>query len=371
MRRFLTSLSAVPESPTQQPRWGALAAVIAVLSLASVSVAGQAPTAGASAARAKTTVSAPTWTPSSRTPDGQPDLQGIYTFNTLTPLERPRELGNQEFFAKEEVAKLEAQADANRFADRAPREGDPGTYNRFWAAPGRPVKVVPSRRTSLITDPPNGRKPPLTPEALKKQAALLAATGATGVSGNGRLALDRADSWEDRDPYERCIARAIPRISQGYNHGIQIVQTPGYVVIHYESMHDTRIIPLDGRPHVDKNIRLWIGDSVGRWEGNTLVVDTTNFTDKVPFEGIPQGNMHFVERFTRIDSNMISDEVTVDDPTTWTRPWTFVLPWEKDDSYQIFEYACHEGNEAMVGILAGARAEEKAAEDASKKESSK
>jgi len=352
-RRFLTSLCAV-------------------LTCLSIAVGGQTTTTGLKSAKGrKATAPAMKWTPSSRTPDGQPDLEGVYTFNTLTPLERPRALGDKEFFTKEEVAELEARADENRYADRAPKEGDPGTYNRFWAAAGRPVKVVPSGRTSLITDPPNGRKPPLTPEALKRQAALLAATGATGVSGNGRLALDRADSWEDRDPYERCIARAIPRISQGYNHGIQILQSPGYVVIHYESMHNTRIITLDGRPHIDKKISQWNGDSVGRWEGNTLVIDTTNFTDKLPFEGIPQGNMHFVERITRVDANMISYQVTVDDPTTWTRPWTFVMPWERDDNYRIFEYSCHEGNYAMPHMLAGARAEEKAAEETARKGPSK
>ena len=145
-----------------------------------------------------------------------------------------------------------------------------------------------------------------------------------------------------------------------YNNNVQLVQTPGYVAILNEMIHEHRIVPLDGRPHIHDDIRQWNGDTRGHWEGNTLVVDTTNFTDTQEFRGVRQGTLHLVERFTRVDATTIDYEVTIDDPTMWTRPWTFLLPWQKDDSYEMFEYACHEGNYSMEGILAGARAQEKA-----------
>jgi hypothetical protein len=336
----------------------AAAVAIAVVSPALGDVAAQSPSAATKATATRKT--AKPWT-APRTAWGDPDLQGIWTFNSLTPLERPAALAGKVFLTEEEAAALEKRAADNRFVDSAPRQGDPGTYNRFWT--GENSRIVPTRRTSLIVDPPDGRLPPLTPEAQRLRV---------GQNRLARLDTGPADSWLDRDSYERCIAREIPRTG-GNNPGAQILQTPGYVTIFYEAMHDTRIIPLDGRPHVGQDIRLWNGDSIGHWDGATLVVDTTNFTDKQTFFGAPQGRMHLVERFTRVDKDTINYEVTVDNPTTWTRPWTFLLPWQNDPEYQeLFEYACHEGNyNSMSDILSGARAQEKAAEDAATKGSPK
>jgi len=340
-------------------------AVVVVVSLVSVAVvAGQAPkpvtksNAAGTKAATTTKAAATTWTPSSRTPDGQPELQGVWVFNTLTPMERPKAQAEKAFLTEEEAAALEKRATENRFKDSPPREGDPGTYNRFWTA----ELTKATTRTSLIVDPPDGRLPPLTPEAQK--------LGIVQVRRNQAQADSvLAESWLDYDSYERCIAREIPRTG-GNNPGAQIVQSPGYVTIFYEAMHDSRIIPLDGRPHVGPSIHLWNGDSLGRWEGNTLVVDTTNFSDKQTFFGASQGSMHLIERFTRIDAETINYEVTVDNPATWTKPWTFVLPWWKNPEYlELFEYACQEGNyNSLSGMLKGARAQEKAAAEASKKE---
>jgi hypothetical protein len=335
MRNFLAVLVAV-------------AGAIAVVSLAPGPFVGQAPTA--------VTKAAATWKPSSRTPDGQPDLQGVWVFgNSPTPLERPSALAGKEFYTDEEVAALEKKAAENRFADTDPKPGDPGTYNQFWF--GNLGKAA-MKRTSLIVDPPDGKLPSLTPAAQKKKAEWEAYSLA-----------HPADSWLDRSAYERCIARQIPRTGGAMaNPGARILQTPGFVMIFYENVHDTRVIPLDGRPHIGPNIRQWNGDSRGRWEGNTLIVDTTNFTEKMTYHllpglgGLSQESLHLVERFTRLDADTIKYEATVDDPGTWTRPWTFVLAWWKDPEYQeLFEYACHEGNYGMSGILGGARADEKAA----------
>jgi len=353
---------------------GAMLGAAAILSLASVSmVAGQGskPAAKTPPPVKKTTAAAPApapaksassknarkWTPSARTPDGQPDLQGVYTFASLTPMERPASAGGKAELTPEEVAAIEKRAADNALKDNDRRRpGDPGTYNRFWGG-GQEAKAT--TRTSLIVDPPDGRLPPLTEKAKK-----------LGIAQNrlSRLDFGPADSWLDRDPYERCIAREVPRTG-GNNPGAQIVQTPGYVTIVYEAMHDTRVIPLDGRPHVGAHIRLWNGDSRGRWEGNTLVVDTTNFSDSQTFFGAPAGQMHLTERFTRVDADTISYEATINDPATWTRPWTFILPWYHSDDYEeIFEYACHEGNyNSMSGILGGAREKERQAAEAAAK----
>jgi hypothetical protein len=323
-------------------RFLANVSVFTVLVLTSGTVAGQ------TARPAPAGKTASKWTPS-RTPDGQPDLQGVWVFNSLTPMERPEATAGKASLSDEEVAAIEERANQNRFKDSAPAAGDPGTYNRFWT--GELARAT--KRTSLIIDPPDGRLPPLTPEARKMGIVI------------GRRAMDdgaHADSAADRDSYERCIAREMPRTG-GNNPGARIVQSPGYVTLFYEAMHDSRVIPLDGRPHISPAIRLWNGDSRGRWEGNTLVVDTTNFTDKQLFYGAPQGQMHMIERFTRVDADTIDYEVTVDNPAIWTRPWTFALPWWKSEEYQdLFEYACQEGNyNSMSGILRGARAREAAA----------
>src|SRR5580700_9490646 len=300
-----------------------------------------------------------------RTPDGQPDLQGVWDFRTITPLERPVALGAKEFFTEEEAANFEKEENRRQDRDQIDPEvgglqypaGGVVPYNEFWYDRGN--KIVGTRRTSLIVDPPNGRLPPMTDEG-KKRADQRAAGGR-----ETQLGRPRADSWEDRPLQERCIVglNAGPPMTPGaYNNDFQLFQTPGYVVILNEMVHDARIIPLDGRPH--GRIRQWKGDSRGHWEGNTLVVDTTNFKRETSLPG-STANMHLVERFTRTDANTLLYEFTVDEPTMWTRPWTAVVPMTKSDD-PIYEYACHEGNYAMSGILAGARAADKAAADGSK-----
>jgi len=300
---------------------------------------------------------AKTWTPP-RTVDGQPDLQGVWSDATATPLERPSELAGKPVLTEQEAAEFERQTLQNASGDR--RDGgaqaDVGrAYNEFWRERG---KVVPGRRTSLIVDPADGKIPLLTQEAQKKQSALAAARRARGP----------ADGPEDRSLAERCLIWASagpPMLPAGYNSNFQILQAPGYVVLLNEMIHDARVIPLDGRPHAPSNVRLWMGDSRGRWEGNTLVVDTTNFSEKTNFRGAGP-NMHLVERFTRVDPETLVYEFTVDDPTTFTRPWTVSIPSNRIES-PIYEYACHEGNYGMTGMLAGARAEEKKAEAAVQK----
>ena len=298
---------------------GAVAAVV-VVSLVPVLVGAQAPTATAGATR---------WTPP-HTPWGDPDLQGEWSAMTTTPLQRPTE-GREVITDPEELAR--------RFdADPALTGGGVGSYNAFWREYGEPVKG----RTHLIVDPPDGRIPPLTPDALKRPA----------TPG------DRADGPEDRSLHERCINWEVVSDS-GVNVYYRIVQTPGYVAINHFRLHDMRIIPLDRRPHLPQDVRQWVGDSRGRWEGNTLVVDITNFSDKTDYRGA-RGNLHVIERFTRVDADTINYEAALEDPTTWTRPWRFAKPLRKDTG-GFYEYACHEGNHAMVGLLNGARTQEKAA----------
>ena len=285
------------------------------------------------------------WSPP-RTPWGHPDLQGLWTNRTITPLQRPSRLQDQATLSDEEAAALEDEARTRN--DRLPTAGNPGTYSQFWWEMG---KVVRGKRTSLVIDPPDGRIPPLTPEA---QQAILESRRGRGT----------ADSWEDRTLFERCITRGLPgaMIPGFYNHNYQIVQTPGVVAILVEMIHDVRIIPLDGRPHLGQSLRLWMGDSRGRWEGDTLVVETTNFSDKTRAHGFFEGQEHMrlVERFTRVSPDVIDYAFTVEDPTTLARPWTAAIPMSKTDE-PVLEFACHEGNEAIAGILAGERAVEKAA----------
>jgi hypothetical protein len=329
--------------------------VIAIAALAAVAITDEVLSATANS-QAKTAV-ARRWTPP-RTPDGQPSLEGIWTNSTLTPLERPRELAGKEFFTPEEAAEREKRQLAELSTDR--RDGPPEvdvnrSYNEFWRERGTVLQ-----RTSLIVDPSDGRIPPLTPEAQKREA----------LRAEARRRRGPADSWEDRNLAERCITRGAPKLPGGYNNNFQIWQIPGYVAILQEMIHEVRIIPLDGRPHVHENIRLWMGDSRGRWEGETLVVDTTNFNDKIIFNsfyccGAAGANLHVVERFTRIDADTIEYRYTVDDPTTYTRSWTAAVPMKKTAG-PIFEYGCHEGNYALPNILSGARAQEKAAAAAKK-----
>ena len=315
-----------------------LAAVIAVLSLA-------APAAGQATTKR-------TWTPP-RTSWGAPDLQGIWDFATITPMERPAELAGKEVLTEREATEREEQA-AQRRVDRPPKPGDTGSYNQFWFDSG--TKVIATKRTSLVVDPPDGRIPPLTPEA-KQRAAARAAIPPHPPAGP-----------EDLNLATRCILgfNAGPPMAPGaYNNNVQLFQTPGYVALLNEMVNDARIVPLDGRPHLPQNIRQWRGDSRGHWEGNTLVVDTTNFRDETNFRGASR-NVHVVERFTRVGADTLLYQFTVDDPMTWTRPWSAAVPMRKTED-PIFEYACHEGNYGMFNILTGARAEEKAAVEAAKK----
>jgi hypothetical protein len=302
------------------------------------------------AAQANKRVAAKAWT-APRTADGQPDLQGLWTNATITPFERPKDLTGKEFFTKEEASAYERQVAENSNRDRrgASAEADvAGAYNDFWFDRGN--KVVPTRRTSLVVDPQDGRVPPLTPEA-QKAAAARAEISRRPPEGPEDMGLpDRCLLWPTAGP---------PMLPSGYNNNYQILQVPGYVVILVEMIHDVRIIPLDSRPHLPQHIRQWLGDSRGHWDGNTLVVDTTNFTDKTHFRGA-DGNLHLIERFTRVDVGTILYEFTVDDPTAFTKPWKAQAPLTKTRG-PIYEYACHEGNYSMLNVLKGARAQEKTA----------
>ena len=336
---------------------GAIATVVMVVLLAQMPVAAQQARAGTKNQALK--AAAKPWA-LSRTVWGDPDLQGIYTFSTDTPLERPARLAAKGTFTEAELAELEKREAALHSAeDGAPRGGGVGTYNKFWTATEKGRRAD---RTALIVDPENGRQPQLTERAAKIKAAA-AADLATRRIGDNTL----YNTWQDHPPYTRCVARPLPRIHQDYNHGVQILQIPGYVILDYESMHDVRIIPLDGRAHIHLDIAQWNGDPRGHWEGDTLVVDSTNFSDKMGFEnsyewGPSQAKLHLTERFTRVDAKIMNYVVTVDDPENWTKPFTFILPWRADDPiYQkpedLYEFACHEGNYRMMeDSLLGSRA---------------
>jgi hypothetical protein len=334
----------------------ASAAIAAALFL-TVQLAAQPPANAGQATAAKATPgkasSAKSWT-QGRVAGNQPDLEGFWTNPTLTPFERPVELGTKQFLTDEEAAKIEATAAANR-VDRPPAPGDVGSYNQVWFDSG--TKVVPTKQTSLVVDPANGRVP-VRPEAEAKRNYNLAHI---------------EDSYEYQTVWDRCITRGIPAgmFPAGYNNAYQIVQIPGYVVILYEMIHETRFIPIDGRPHVAADLKQWNGDPRGHWEGKTLVVETTNYNNKGSIassaatgriKGIPQSEaLHVVERFTRVDRDTIQYEATIDDPAIYTKPWKVAIPLIRDADYKIYEYACHEGNEAMKNILSEGRALEKSA----------
>ena len=287
----------------------------------------------------------------SRTVDGQSNLQGIWTNATITPLERPPELAGKEFFTEKEAAEYEKQMRERNNGDRRDSNAEADLtvgYNDVWWDRG--TRVVSTRRTSIIVDPPDGRIPPLTPDAQKKEAARAEARR-----------LHPADGPEDRSLADRCIVRGTavpPMLPAGYNNNYQIVQTPEHVAILIEMLHDVRLIPLERRPHLPTPIHQWLGDSLGRWEGKTLVVDTTNFTDKTNFRGSGE-RLHVTERFTRVDEVTLLYQFTVDDPQSFSRPWSGEIPMKKVEG-PIFEYACHEGNRSMENILSAARAEERA-----------
>jgi hypothetical protein len=292
-----------------------------------------------------------------RTPDGHPDLQGVFDYATATPLQRPAAYANKSHFTEAEAADFKRTVAANRAraeaSDSAPLPaGQVGGYNQFWYEFG--TTIVPDRRTSLITYPENGLLPPLTADA-QKRADL------------HRANLRRfAEGPEDRDASERCLLgynSGPPMVGVGYNQHVQIVQTPSYVVLHNEMVHTARVVRLDGRPFSPDGMHTWGGNSRGHWDGDTLVVETRNFNDQQwnQFSGwnwASDEKLRVVERFSLGDANTVQYEATVDDPTVWTSPWTMVAALRRTDDL-MFEYACHEGNHGMEGILRGARAEER------------
>jgi len=291
------------------------------------------------------------WTPP-RTTDGHPDLQGIWTNSTRTPLERPEEFRGKPVLTEQEAAAYERRILTQGNRDR--RDGDPEAdvaraYNELFFDQGdKLARIGNGIRTSIIVDPPDGRIPPLTAEAQARAESLRA-----------YAKLHPADRAQDRALTERCIywATAGPPLLPGpYNNLYQIYQTPGHVMILSEMIHEARTIPLGGQPHLPSSVRLWTGDSRGHWERDTLVIETTNFTGKTRFRGSSE-NLKVTERLTRVDAKTILYRFTIDDPATFTKPWTGELPLVAA-SGPIFEYACHEGNQAMVDILAGARVEE-------------
>ncbi len=286
-------------------------------------------------------------------PWGAPDLQGVWDFRSLTPMERPDEIAEQEEFTAEESAAFSADSIRRRSrdsstSDRAARvaQGDIIPYNDFWFDEGTTVTTT---RTSLVIDPPDGRIPPLTPEAERAQAARREARRSVGPDE------PPIGGWvEDLGDNPRCTRgfnAGPPMRPSAYNNNMQLLQAPDYVVILNEMIHDARIVPLDGRPRLAEDMRLWAGSSRGRWEGETLVVETTHVRARA-FRGSTD-SLQVIERFTRTDHDTLAYEVTVEDPATWTRPWTFLVPMARSDA-GLYEYACHEGNYGLYNILAAA-----------------
>ena len=313
-----------------------------------------------------------------RTPWGDPDLQGTWSGETLTPLQRPTRFANKALLTPEEAAKVVAEVFARPGReDRSSRGTEKdvaGAYNQVFVQRGAELS---DGRTSLIIDPPDGRIPPLTPQARKRvdaareylQALLQGTSGGRPGPLSPRRAeppplynverMNRADGPEDRSLAERCLAGTLPNLGAIY----QIVQSPGQVGIYHDwgqGQGFVRVVPVDASAHAPSHIRLWNGDARGRWEGDTLVVDITNFSHKRDFQGSRE-NLHLIERFRRASENRLDYTVAVDDPTTWTRPWTFMVPWKKqsDKANQVYESTCHEGNYGMVGMLANTRASER------------
>jgi hypothetical protein len=333
-----------------------------LLSIAAAMAQGQ---IASQAELAKTKSVNQTWT-APRTADGHPNLQGVWANNIATPLERPRELEGRAVLTDQEVAALKKKAhelfgggnsDA-AFGDTVYRsvwanvhgttsgfksvDGETGDYSSVWT-----VEREWENRTSLITDPADGRIPAMTPEAQKRRAAAAAARNR------------RPDGPQDRALQERCITYGSPQLTAGYQSYSQIVQSSNAVAIETEMIHDVRLIPLDGRPHLPSNVQLWLGDSRGHWEGDTLVVDTTNYKPG-SFMSASSDKLHVIERFTRTAPEALRYEITINDPETWTKPWSLMIPLQHSPD-SVFEYACNEGNIGLTGILAGARAEERAA----------
>jgi hypothetical protein len=319
-------------------------------------------TAQAQTAAGKSRNPAKPWT-APRTPDGQPDLQGFWTNSTYVPLQRPKDV-TKEFYTKEEVAKMVRKA-----ASEEAEQTEPGTipdvhydFTQFGLDRSQNPLAL-NLRTSLIVDPADGRLPPLSPEGQKRAAERAEARRRMGAP---------TDAVQNQPLSVRCIIMdriGPPMLAGAYNNNYQIVQVPGYVMILVEMIHDVRIIPLDGRPQLPQNVRQWTGSYRGHWDGETLVVETTNFNGKNPFQGSSE-NMRLTERFTRVDEHTIRYQFTVDDPSTWTKPWSAEVPWTTTVG-PLFEHACHEGNYGLTNTLAGARVEEKQAAEAGRKSTSK
>ena len=286
-----------------------------------------------------------------RTPWGAPDLQGVWDFRSLTPMERPEELADTETFTAEQAAEFAEETIRTRSRD-ADTSDRVVPYNDFWFDEGTSVTT---ERTSLVVDPPDGRIPPLTDEAIARQQALEEARA--GVGGHEPT---EGGFVEDLGPgglQVRCILgfnSGPPMAPSAYNNNVQVFQTEDTVVLYNEMNHNARVVPLDGRDHLDASIGQWVGDSRGRWEGDTLVVETTNFLRETNFmRGATTPNLTLVERLTRVDADTLQYDVTVDDPTVWTQPWTFSVPMRRN-AEPLYEYACHEGNYGLYNILAGA-----------------
>ncbi|MEQ8953717.1 MAG: hypothetical protein RL120_06245 [Gammaproteobacteria bacterium] len=292
-----------------------------------------------------------------RTAEGHPDLQGVWTNDTITPMERPAALADKAFLTADEIAALEARTAANR--ERADNNievepgGNVGGYNQIWLDSGD--TVLSTGQTSLIVDPTNGRAP------LREEAAQIRDFFFANVEND----------YIYHTVWDRCITRGVPgsMLPAGYNNAYRIIQTPGYVTIVYEMIHDVRIIPLQKSAPVDERIRLWMGDSVAHWDGDTLVVETTNFNDRgmianstagARLKAVPAGEkLHVVERFTRVSADTIIWDATITEPDSFTRPFTISMPLTRDDQYVMYEYACHEGNHAISNILSAGRARER------------
>ena len=351
---------------------GALAVVMAVLLWAPAFVAAQAPSdhpsaaaaSGTPAAAAAKTTAAKTWT-APRTPDGQPDLQGYWTSLSFTPMERPAKYGTREFLTDAEAQELYKAGVQHSYEFTFANSAETPVYDAtVYALDAWQNGVTMNKRTSLVVDPPDGRIPPLTAEAQARRRGRGRGGAANAEGGGGG---QRFDGPEDLGNGVRCLSFGGPPILPGaYNNNTQIVQGPGYVMLEYEWNSEARIIPVDGRPHLAPNIRQWHGDSRGRWEGNTLVVETTNFRPDATYQNANSQTLRITERFTRTDAATIEYKFTIDDPTTWTKPWTAIVPMSNVQG-PMFEYACHEGNNGAVNILEGARAQDKAAADAQKK----
>jgi hypothetical protein len=295
-----------------------------------------------------------------RTPWGDPDLQGNYTnlWEAGTPFERPDQFAGRRL---EDIKGEELAAIRRGIQERTRTEqlaGDIGGTRWIWLDSHNHAK---GSMAWFVVDPPDGKIPPLTAEARARQAAR---AEARKRSGRGP-----ADSYTDRSLYDRCISRGIPgsMMPAIYGNSYDIVQAPGFVVIRYEMVHEARVIPLDGSPHLPPSMRTYMGDARGHWEGDTLVVETTNIRDEIAYRGSTAATLKIVERFTRVAPDKVRWAVTVDDPSTWTRPWTFAMPLTRDDNEQLVPYECHEGNYAMSNILSAARAEDAAAAEDAKK----